>query len=133
MELSYFLIAGALSALISTLGHTVAWSSVDLFRSREGKAGQVDLIEVLLHVVSGVSLAFIYWLSWGFAAVVDVSWWVRGLAFGAACWFTLSLPALAAIAWMHRAMAPVALVHAVRWASTCLVVGLACAWMWERG
>jgi hypothetical protein len=132
MELSYFLFVGGLSALVSTLGHTVAWSGAELLAKRGPKEGQVGLVEALMHLVSGLGLGFIYWLSWGFAAIVAVPWWGRGLAFGLLCWGLLAAPVLAAAAASRGASARVAFLHAARWASTCLIVGMACAWTWER-
>jgi hypothetical protein len=132
MELSYFLFVGGLSGLVSTLGHTVAWSATEFVAKRPPNDGQVGLIEALMHLVSGLGLGLIYWLSWGFAAIVDVSWWARGLGFGALCWACLAGPALAAVTVSGRLPPGVALLHASRWGSTCLIAGIACAWTWQR-
>ena len=132
MELSYFLFVGGLSALVSTLGHTVALAGAELLTRREPKEGQVGLIEALMHLVSGLGLGFIYWLSWGFAAIVAVPWWARGFTFGFLCWALLAAPVLTACVASRGASARIGWLHAMRWASTCLIVGVACAWTWER-
>ena len=53
-----------------------------------------DLVEVASHLGAGAGVAALYWLSWGFAALVSLPWWQRGLVFGLACWFALAVPVL---------------------------------------
>ncbi len=63
-------------------------------------------------------------------------WWIRGLSFAMLCWVPLSLPAVVA-AWISAAperglSTKTMALMASRWAMTCLIAGLACAWSWER-
>jgi hypothetical protein len=75
----------------------------------------------------------LYWLSWGLAAVVGMDWWWRGLAFGVVCAAGIVLPSLVTLSLAGRQP----LLHGVavssRWLTTCLLVGLACAWQWHNG
>lgn len=130
------MLTGSLSGLISILGHSVVWSGVELLRGGAGEsaAGRsaVAVSEALLHMLCGIGLGCLFWLSWGLAAIVAVPWWVRGLVFAALCWIALTLPMLVDLAFARRLPARAALVAAARWGTTCFVAGLACAWSWER-
>jgi hypothetical protein len=133
MELSYLVFTGSLSGLVSILGHSVLWSLVELVRPR--RAGsldpQVQIAEAFLHMVLGVALGLLFWLSWGLAAVVEVTWWIRGLAFGALA-ILLLLPMLLNVLLTRRIENGLLAVVASRWMTTCIVAGLSCAWSWER-
>lgn len=133
MELSYLLFTGSLSGLVSILGHSVVWSLIELVRPRRAGAydPQVQIVEAFLHMVFGVSIGFLFWLSWGLAAVVDVDWWVRGLAFGALA-TVLLLPVLFNLLLTRRVDSSLLAIFASRWLTTCVVTGLSCAWSWER-
>jgi len=89
-----------------------------------------DLVEVGAHLAAGAGIAALYWLSWGFAALVAIPWWERGLAFGAACWIALVLPVLMTGAVRFR-LTPARLgIIAFEWGCTCLFAALACARIW---
>jgi hypothetical protein len=135
MELSYLLLTGSLSGLLSVLMHAVLWSLFATFRvplpgATAGSPLQVS--DALLHMLAGMGAALLFWLSWGLAAVVDVPWWVRGLSFAGLCWLAFALPTVVTVA-LARAM-PVRLAAALasRWAVTYLIAGLACAWSWQQ-
>lgn len=133
MDLSYLLFTGSLSGLVSILGHSVVWSLIAALGPRRisGYDPQVQIAEAFLHMGCGVVLGFLFWLSWGLAALVAIPWWLRGLAFGGVGAFAL-LPALANV-WLSRHWnAALAALFASRWLSTCLIAGLSCAWSWER-
>lgn len=133
MELSYLLFTGSLSGLISILAHSVVWSLIDSIRPR--RAGtfdpQVQISEALLHMLAGIALGLLFWLSWGLAAIVDVAWWLRGLAFGGLASLA-TLPPLLNARFAGRLDSPLLALFASRWLSTCLVTGMTCAWSWER-
>jgi len=135
-ELSYLMLTGSLSGLVSVLGHAVVGSAMDLLRERGGHgalsgAPPVLFSDALLHMLCGTGLGLLFWLSWGLAAVVDVPWWVRGLSFGSLCWLALALPSALSVALARDLTLKAAAVIASRWASTCLIAGLACAWSWR--
>jgi hypothetical protein len=137
MELSYLIFTGALSGVISALGHSVAWSAVSLLQSPPqartfASSTSIEVLEILLHLCAGAALGFLFWLSWGLAAVVDVSWWVRGVSFGSLCWLALALPVTVSLALTQRVSATSAASTASRWATTCIIAGLSCAWSWDR-
>lgn len=136
MELNYLLFAGALSGVISALGHSVVSSAVALLQSPAqartfAATTTLEVLEILLHLCAGAALGFLFWLSWGLAAVVDVSWWVRGVSFGSLCWLGLVLPVTASLSATHRISPRSAAATASRWATTCIIAGLSCAWSWE--
>jgi hypothetical protein len=137
MELSYLIFTGALSGVISALGHSVAWSAVALLQSPPqartfASTTTLEVLEILLHMCAGAALGFLFWLSWGLAAVVDVAWWVRGVSFGCLCWLALALPAMASLAMIQRVSIAATASTASRWATTCVLTGLSCAWSWDR-
>jgi hypothetical protein len=133
MELSYLVFTGSVSGLVSILGHSVLWSLIELVRPRRAGAAdpQVQIAEAFLHMVLGVALGLLFWLSWGLAAIVEVAWWIRGLAFSALA-MLLMLPMLLNLLLTRRIEHGLLAVFASRWITTCLVAGLSCAWSWER-
>ena len=136
MELSYLLLMGGMSGLVAVLAHSVIYSFYELIRRRGTQLSSFDLSDALLHLICGTGLGLLFWLSWGLAALVDVPWWVRGVAFALLCWVPLSLPAVMG-AWISAApgrglSTKTMAMMASRWATTCLIAGLTCAWSWER-
>lgn len=136
MELSYLLLMGSLSGLVAVLAHSVLFSVYELIRWRGTPLGSLSLTDAFLHLICGSGLGLLFWLSWGLAAMVDVPWWYRGLSFAMLCWVPVSLPAVVA-AWIgaapERGLSTKAMaMMASRWAMTCVIAGLTCAWSWER-
>lgn len=133
MELSYLLFTGSLSGLVSILGHSVVWSIVELARRRPAGTHQHQVLisEAFLHMLFGVTLGLLFWLSWGLAAVVQVSWWLRGLVFSGLTLLAL-VPVLLNMV-LTRTNGTQLAIFSSRWLTTCLLVGLSCAWTWEKG
>lgn len=136
MALTYLLMMGSISGLVAVLTHSVLYSVYELIRGRGTTMNSLSLTDAVLHLICGTGLGLLFWLSWGLAAMVDVSWWVRGLSFALLCWVPVSLPAVLA-AWISTAperglSTKMMAMMASRWATTCLVAGLTCAWSWER-
>jgi hypothetical protein len=132
MELSYLLLTGSLSGLLSVLAYSIAETAIGWLRRSAVASPTLQVSEALLHMACGIGLAGLFWLSWGLAAVVQVPWWVRGLAFGGICWLALSVPGMANLVVQRVLPARGAVGAAARWGTTCLVAGLSCAWSWER-
>jgi hypothetical protein len=137
MERSYLLLTGALSGMVSLLAHAVLWSLAEMvrpqLRTAHASFRQLDVPDILLHLLAGTGLGLLFWLSWGLTAIVNVPWWARGLAFAVLTWTAMALPA--ALSMARAAPIPLAsvLVIATRWATTCLIAGLACSWGWAKG
>jgi hypothetical protein len=134
VELSYLVMMGALSGLVGVLAHSVVYSLVELIRSRGTAAGTLQLTDAFLHLICGAGLGLLFWLSWGLAGLVEVPWWVRGVTFASLCWLPISLPAVlnAGFSAGRGLSAKMLAAMATRWATTCLIAGLTCAWSWER-
>jgi hypothetical protein len=134
VELTYLLLMGSLSGLVGVLAHSVVYSVVELIRSRGTAIGTLHLTDALLHLICGAGLGLLFWLSWGLAGLVEVPWWVRGVTFASLCWLPISLPAVlnAWISAEHGLSGTTLAAMATRWATTCLIAGLTCAWSWER-
>lgn len=135
-QLTYLMMMGSMSGLVAVLAHSVAYSTYELVRRRDTDMNSLSLTDAFLHLICGTGLGLLFWLSWGLAALVDVPWWVRGVTFATLCWVPLSLPAVVA-AWINvepgRGLSTkVMAMMASRWATTCLIAGLTCAWSWER-
>jgi hypothetical protein len=127
---------GSLSGLVGVLAHSVIYSVFELIRSRGKEMGTLQLSDAFLHLVCGTGLGLLFWLSWGLAGLVEVAWWVRGMTFAALCWVPISLPAVLN-AWLsaqptNALSAKMVMAMTSRWATTCLIAGLTCAWSWER-
>lgn len=104
-----------------------------LIRQRAADAnGTWQFVQAALHTLSGAALGLLFWLSWGLAAIVNISWWLRGLTFGLLIWSAVALPALVIARAETRQSAAALLGIAVEMLSTCLLAGLACSWTWER-
>lgn len=135
MERSYLLLTGALSGLVSALAHAVIWSLAEAVRPRlaatNAASQQFDVPDMILHMLAGTGLGLLFWLSWGLTAIVDVPWWLRGLTFGSLGWLTLGLPAVISTARAAEIARAGAAAIAARWAMTCVITGLACAWSWQ--
>jgi hypothetical protein len=132
MELSYLLLTGSLSGLISVLAHSILATTVGWIRHPAVAAPPLQISEALLHMMCGIGLALLFWLSWGLAAVVQVPWWVRGLSFGGLCWLAIAVPSALSIALMRAVPTAASILLASRWGTTCVLTGLSCAWSWER-
>jgi len=137
MERSYLLLTGSLSGLVSILAQAVLWSLAEAafprLQAENAASRQLDVPDILVHMAAGVGLGLLFWLSWGLTAIVDVSWWQRGLIFGGLTWAVLIAPSVISVARAMQIAAVPATVLAMRWATTCVIAGLACAWSWERG
>ncbi len=136
MELSYLMLMGSMSGLVAVLAHSVIYSVYELLHQRGTDLSTLSITDAFLHLICGTGLGLLFWLSWGLAAIVDVSWWIRGVSFAMLCWVPVSLPAVVA-AWIsaapERGLSTKAMaLMASRWAMTCLIAGLTCAWSWER-
>lgn len=131
MSITLLLLYGAMGGLTSVLLGALLKPFFPISGSvSSGALTARELGEAALHLFAGAAIAGIYWLSWGFAAVVAVPWWVRGLAFGTACWIAIALPSLATIALRTRMHIGNLAVAACEWACTCMFAALACAWLW---
>jgi len=135
-ELTWIMFMGSLSGLASILGQSVAASAIGLLRMPAKEpammTGTPQVAQALLHMFCGALLSLLFWLSWGLAAIVDVSWWVRGLYFGSLCWLALALPCLASATVACSVPFRTALRLAGQWLGTCLISALISAWGMER-
>ncbi len=136
MERFHLLLTGSLSGLVSILAQAVLWSLVEAafprLQTENAASRQLDVPDILIHMAAGAGLGLLFWLSWGLTAIVEVSWWWRGLIFGVLTWAVLIAPSVIGMARALRIAATPAAVLAMRWAMTCVITGLACAWSWER-
>lgn len=134
MELTQLLLTGSLAGLISVLAHSALWSATAMFarRGRPVAHAEPPISEAVLHMIAGIALAFLFWLSWGLAALTEGRWWVRGLSFGGLCWLALALPTIGSLVVGRAIGSRAGMLIASRWATTALGVGLACAWTWHR-
>ena len=137
MERSYLLLIGGLSGVVSLLAHSVVWSIAETLQPRLRVAHiadrHLDVPDILLHLFAGLGLGALFWISWGLAALVDVTWWQRGLIFGGLASVMLVTPALIAMARAQQSRSAITWLIASRWLTTCAIAGLACAWSWQKG
>ena len=93
----------------------------------------IESTAITVHALAGLALGLLFWLSWGLAAFVGVSWPQRGFCFGIVAWFALCLPVLLLQLLHTQIDRRFFIAHAVDAFVTCLMVGLACAWSWDAG
>ncbi|HLS80285.1 MAG TPA: hypothetical protein VK025_02665 [Steroidobacter sp.] len=134
------MLTGSLSGLLSVLIHSVLCAGMELIRGSPAAdapaapppSSSVEARGALLHMLCGAGLGLLFWLSWGLAAVVAVPWWLRGASFASLCWLALAAPIIADQLLAKRITRSTAVLTASRWATTCMIAGLACAWSWAR-
>lgn len=131
MDLTYLMLTGSLSGLVSVLLHSILASARIAIRPG-AVIPPLQVSDALLHMLYGCGFALLFWLSWGLAAVVDVSWWVRGLSFGSLCWVSFAVPSVVGVSLSRGLRVAAIAAAASRWATTSVIAGLACAWSWER-
>jgi len=123
------LVAWLLSFLVSPwiAGHRADLRAAEVDDTYWRRALQIGLV-----ILAAALIGALYWLSWGLAAVVNVTWWVRGLVFAALCWAALTLPALLALRIRTSVDRTDLATTIVEWLLTILGAGLACAWITAR-
>jgi hypothetical protein len=132
------LLYGAFGGLASVLLAALFRSLLAAGKRGSGGTGVTSVLpswqeacEAATHVFAGAGIGVLFWLSWGFAALVTVPWWVRGIAFGGACATAIALPALASTRLRGGLRAGLVGVLLLEWSYTCVMAGLACAWIAE--
>lgn len=130
MPLTLLLLYGSMGGLAGVLASAVLRPLLPGPRAT-AKISLRELIEVAAHLLAGAGIAALYWLSWGFAALVAVPWWQRGLVFGGACWLAIAVPVLVGLTARANLSCGKSAAQAFEWAWTCGLAGLACAWSWQ--
>jgi len=110
-------------AHLASRGHaTASWRRASAFS---------ESLFILSHCLLGAGLGLLYWLSWGMASVVGVTWWQRGLLFGAVLTTLFGgglLALLRSILHVPTALMWCWLVEVTLLSTT---TGLYCAWQWQ--
>ncbi len=138
MELTYQLLAGAIGGLASVLLLGLAAPLTLRVRSltpgvwRQTNAAW-QIAQGATQVMAGIGLGFLFWLSWGLTAIVNVPWWQRGALFGAVAWAVLGLPVMIATSISLQTGWRAGLVTVIEWLCTALCAGIVCGWVWTRG
>lgn len=91
-----------------------------------------EMLYVTTHAAIGAGVGLLFWLSWGFTAMADWTWWQQGLGFGLlnALVFGM-LPLLIARSLLSCA-------STIYWLLiseillTCTAAGLASSWSWQQ-
>jgi hypothetical protein len=130
VEFSSSLAAGATGSVVAAVLLRYVWRAFGLARADMGT--WVESQYLVIHAVWGLAFGLLFWLSWGLTAIVSVSWWWRGTAFGLLCGGVIVLPVLwiarLLLNWPWRTVAAL-LSDAV---ATSLSAGLLCAWTWAH-
>jgi hypothetical protein len=132
VELTELLNAGGIAGLIGNALNSL-WSIVfTRLATTEAtkRSGEKYVAMLIAHLVVGIALGFIFWLSWGFTAIVGVPWWQRGIIFAFATWLLCCLPLISTQLISVRVQRSVTATIAVQWLVTFVLAGLACAWSW---
>jgi hypothetical protein len=85
------------------------------------------------HALAGASQGFLFWLSWGLAALTMRSWWLHGLIVGIAYTVLLIVPVLICSASVVRISKQLWWVLLGETVLISVAVGLACSWNWTHG
>lgn len=132
MELTELLNAGGIAGLIGNAITTLCSFIFARLRTKEtsNHSGEQRAGMLVAHLVVGIGLGFIFWLSWGFTAIVGVPWWQRGIIFALATWMLCCLPLISTQLLAVRVPRSVTATVAAQWLLTFMLAGLACAWSW---
>ena len=136
MELTFILIAGAVAGLAAgTLNGILTPVFLGSSASPEWRRQRLvtHLASLAVHLLAGIALGFLFWLSWGLTAIVSVRWWQRGLSFAVLTWAAVVLPLITTQALHARITWQLIGKTAWDWLATCVLVGLTCAWVWGNG
>jgi hypothetical protein len=125
-------IAGLVSSAITSLW-TMAYAQLRPSGDLPKPSSARHLAMVFAHFVMGITLGFIFWVSWGFTAIVGVTWWQRGVIFALATWALFCIPLVSAQVLALRVRASITAMIALQWLATFMLAGLACAWTWGSG
>jgi len=134
MELTALLNVGAFAAVAAA-----AFNGMIVLIATRVRGGatyptaQEQLLTVLLHMAVGIGLGWVFWVSWGFTAIIAVPWWQRGMTFALTVWGVTCVPAIVQLASTRAVPWRTAVGTAAQWLVSIVAVGLACAWSWQRG
>jgi hypothetical protein len=133
MELSAVLHAGALAAIAANAFNSLIILIAARLRGTPYPTAQAYLLLLLLHLVAGIGVGLVFWLSWGLTAIIAVTWWQRGFAFAVLLWSVVCVPFGIHLLMSQREQWRSILGVTLQWFVTLMAVGLACAWSWSRG
>jgi hypothetical protein len=88
---------------------------------------------IAAHAVAGAFQGWLFWLSWGLAAITINSWWLHGLVVGMSFSIMMLIPMLLIAASVIRFNQATWKVLIGETLATCNAVALACSWMWLHG
>jgi hypothetical protein len=136
VEFSELLNAGGIAGLVGsaiTSLWTVAYAQLRPGSNVPKSTAEQHLALLIAHLITGVGLGFVFWVSWGFTAIVGVPWWQRGVIFAVATWALFFIPLISTLLLALRVRASVTATIALQWLTTFMLAGLACAWTWGSG
>lgn len=126
--------AGVTAGLAVSLALRFVWAGV---ARRQGYTHWRDasavneLLYIGGHCVFGACLGLLFWLSWGFTALIDLNWWQRGTAFGVIVALLFGPPPML----LMRSVLRVPSVQLWFWLCEVtllgVAVGLNCSWHWQ--
>ena len=132
MELTELLNAGGVAGLVGNALNAM-WAIVFAHlrpESTSKRTGEQHVALLIAHLAVGIGLGFIFWLSWGFTAVVGVTWWQRGIIFALATWLLFFIPLASTQLQTVNVPRATTVAIATQWLITFVLAGLACAWSW---
>lgn len=88
---------------------------------------------IAAHAVAGAFQGWLFWLSWGLAALSITSWWMHGLVVGMCFSMMLLIPIVLIAGSVVRLNVATWKVLIGETLTTCNAVALACSWMWLHG
>lgn len=95
--------------------------------------GRSEAKYIVSHAVAGAFQGWLFWLSWGLAAISITSWWMHGLIVGFTLSIMLVIPLILAVSCVIRLSNVIWMILIGETLVTCIAVALACSWMWAHG
>lgn len=91
-----------------------------------------ELIYVSTHAAIGAGVGLLFWLSWGFTAMSDWSWWQQGLSFGLLNALVFGVLPLLIVGSLLRCASTIYWLLVSEILLTCAAAGLASSWSWQE-
>jgi hypothetical protein len=110
-----------------------SWLQRELPANAETADGSRFPLQILLHLLTGVGIGLLFWLTWGFAAVNRVDWWARGLIFATALWAICIAPSVIQLRLQQNLSLRITFFTLLQRLYSLSIIALACAWTWSQG
>ncbi len=91
-----------------------------------------ELLYVTTHAAIGAGVGLLFWLSWGFTAMSDWTWWQQGMSFGLLNAAVFGLLPLLIVRSLLNCSSTLYWLLASEILLTCVAAALTSSWSWKQ-